>query len=64
MGYFINVEVAAIDPPRAAKLAEEHARELGLSIIGVEEVTRTGKSSSSEAKVLAISGKSYFPTGH
>ena len=64
MGYFINVEVAAINPSSAAKLAEEHARELGLAIVGVEEITRTGQSPSSEAKVLAISGKSYFPAGH
>ena len=64
MGYFINVEVAAISSSSAAKLAEEHARGLGLSIVGVEEVTRTGRSSSSEPKVLATSGKSYFPTGH
>jgi hypothetical protein len=48
----------------AAKLAEQYARELGLSIVGVEEITRTGRSSSSEPKVLSTSGKSYFAIGH
>lgn len=64
MGYFMNVEVAAINPSSAAKLAEQYARETGLSIVGVEEITRTGRSSSSEPKVLSTSGKSYFPSGH
>lgn len=64
MGFFVNVEVAALNASSAAKLAEEHTRELGLNIIGIEEITRTGRSSSSEPKVLSISGKSYFPIGH
>ncbi len=64
MGYFINVEVAAIDPSSAARIAVQYAQELGLSIVGVEEITRTGRSSSLEPKVLSASGKSYFPSGH
>jgi hypothetical protein len=64
MGYFMKVEVTANNSSSAAKLAEEYARELGLTIIGVEEITRTGRSSSSEPKVLSTSGKSYFPSGH
>ena len=64
MGYFINVEVAAINRSSAAQLAEQYAREKGLSIVGVEEITRTGQSSSSEPRVLSNSDKSYFPSGH
>ena len=64
MGYFMNVEVAAINRSSAAKLAEQPAREIGLSIVGVEEITVTDRSTSSESKVLSASGKSYFPSGH
>jgi hypothetical protein len=64
MGFFMNVEVAAINPSSAAKIAKQYAREVGLSIVGVEEITRTGRSSSSEPMVLSTSGKSYFPIGH
>lgn len=64
MGYFTNVEVAATTSTRAAKLATDYARKLGLTIVGVEEITMTGRSSESEPKVLSTSGKSYFPAGH
>ncbi|HEU4510319.1 MAG TPA: hypothetical protein VFR78_18945 [Pyrinomonadaceae bacterium] len=61
MGFFINVEVAAPDPTNAAKVARKRARELGLTIVGVEEITKTRRTSSSGPGVLSISGKSYFP---
>ena len=64
VGYFMNIEVAANNPTGAAKLAEEYAQELGLNIVRVEEITRTGRSSTSQPKVLSTSGKSYFPSGH
>jgi hypothetical protein len=62
MGFFMNVEVAAHDPTNAAKLARKGARELGLTIIGVEEITRTRRACSSGPGVLSMSGKSYFPS--
>jgi len=62
LGYFLNIEVAASSPALAVELAEERARELSLTIVGVEEVTETRQTSSLEAKVLSVSGKSYFPT--
>jgi hypothetical protein len=34
IGYFMNIEVAAPDPPHATELALDRARELGLSITG------------------------------
>jgi hypothetical protein len=61
MGFFMNIEVAAPDSTDAAQLALERARELGLSINGVEEITKTRRTSSSGPEVLSISGKSYFP---
>ena len=61
MGYFMNIEVAAYSPTTAVKLSEERAKELGLTIVGVEEVTETGQISTLESKVLSVSGKSYFP---
>jgi hypothetical protein len=61
MGFFMNVEVAAPDPTSAAKLARKRARELGLRIVGVEEITRTRRTSGSGPAVLSMSGKSYFP---
>ena len=61
MGFFMNLEVAAPDSKHAAELALERARELGLSINGVEEITRTKRSSGSGPEVLSTSGKSYFP---
>jgi len=64
MGYFMNFEVAARDPIQAEELARQRARELGLNVVGVEEITDTTKSFSSSPQVLSTSGKSYFPTGH
>jgi hypothetical protein len=64
MGYFMNFEVAAPNQRTAIKIAEERALELGLTIVGVEEVTATGRTRSSEPTILSTSGKSYFPTGH
>ena len=61
MGFFMNVEVAAPDSTDAAKLARTRARELGLRIVGVEEIKKTRRTSSSGAGVLSMSGKSYFP---
>jgi hypothetical protein len=61
LGYFINVGVAASDPTHATKLALERARDLGLHITAVEEITKTRRKADSEAQVLSISGKSYFP---
>lgn len=61
MGFFMNVEVAAPDPTNAAKLARKRAREMGLSIVGVEEITRTRRTSTLGPGVLSVSGKSYFP---
>ena len=61
MGFFMNVEVAAPDPTNAVKLARKRARELGLRIVGVEEITKTRRTSSSDVGVLSVSGKSYFP---
>jgi hypothetical protein len=60
LGYFMNIEVAAFSPTSAVHLAEERAEELGLTILGVEEVTETQQTSGLEAKVLSVSGKSYF----
>ena len=60
MGYFMNIEVAAFNPTLAVELAEERAQELGLMILGVEEVTETRQTSSLESRVLSVSGKSYF----
>jgi hypothetical protein len=62
LGYFMNIEVAAFDPAAAVGLAKERAQELGLTILGVEEVTETRQTSTREAKVLSVSGKSYFPS--
>lgn len=62
MGYFINIEVTASNPTTAVKLAEERAQDLGLTIVGVEEVTETRQTSELKLKVLSVSGKSYFPT--
>ena len=64
MGYFMNFEVAAPTQSTAVKLAEKRALELGLMIIGVEEVVATGRAPNSEPAVLSTSGKSYFPAGH
>lgn len=64
MAYFMNFEVAAPNQGDAIKLAEKRALELGLTIVGVEEVTLTGKTSKLEETVLSTSGKSYFPAGH
>jgi hypothetical protein len=64
MGYFMNVEVAANSPTGAAKLAEEYAKERGLTIVGVEEITETERRLSSAPRVLSTSGKSYFPKGN
>jgi hypothetical protein len=62
MGFFMNIEVAASDSRHATELALERARQLGLTITGVEEITRTRQTSSSGEGVLSsISGKSYFP---
>jgi hypothetical protein len=63
LGYFMNFEVAARDPSQAEQLARERAQQLGLNIVGVEELTDTTKSFSSDPQVLSTSGKSYFPTG-
>lgn len=63
MGYFMNIEVAAPDSRHAEQLALERARKLGLTISGVEEITKTTQTSSSGPEVLSISGKSYFPIG-
>ena len=62
MGYFMNIEVTASNPTTAVKLAKERAQALGLTIVGVEEVTEKCQTSKSESKVLSVSGKSYFPT--
>jgi len=62
--YFMNFEVAGRDPIQAEKLARERAQELGLKVVGVEEIAEKSKSCSSDPQVLSTSGKSYFPTGH
>ena len=61
MGFFMNIEVAAPDSTHATELALERARQLGLSITGVEEITKKRRMSNSGPEVLSISGKSYFP---
>ena len=61
MGFFMNVAVSAHDSTEAVELALERARELGLSIKGVEEITKRRRTSSSGPEVISISGKSYFP---
>jgi hypothetical protein len=64
MSYFMNFEVAAPNQGIAIKLAEKRALELGLTIVGVEDVTATERTRSSVPGVLSTSGKSYFPSGH
>jgi hypothetical protein len=61
MGFFMNIEVSAPNSTHAVQLALERARELGLSIKGVEEIVETRRTSSSGAGVLSMSGKSYYP---
>jgi len=61
MGFFMNIEVAALDSTGAVQLALERADALGLSIKAVEAITKTRRTSSSGPEVLSISGKSYFP---
>jgi hypothetical protein len=61
MGFFMNVEVAASDSSAAVQLALERAGELGLSIKGVEEITKTRRTAGLGPEVLSVSGKSYFP---
>lgn len=63
LGYFMNFEVAARDPIQAQKLARERAQELGLKVVGVEEIIETSKFSDLGPQVLSTSGKSLFPTG-
>ena len=63
LGYFMNFHVAALDVIQAESLARDKARELGLKIIGVEEITEIRKDSNSDPRVLSMSGKSYFPVG-
>ena len=65
-GYFLNIEVASAHAKRAEALACTKARELGLSIVGVEEITEIeGTYSRSLSRVISVSGKSYFPLeGH
>lgn len=61
LGYFINAEVAAPDPTIAAEVAGKRAQEVGLEIVGVEEITETDQTSSVGPEVFSMSGKSYFP---
>jgi hypothetical protein len=64
LGYFINIEVAALTPDQASTFALKSAQEGGLTITNVEEILETNTiSDAAVPEVLSVSGKSYFPAG-
>jgi hypothetical protein len=57
----MECEVETATRTAAVELALERAGELGLSIKGVEEITKTRRTAGLGPEVLSVSGKSYFP---
>jgi hypothetical protein len=62
-GYFVSMDVIAPNAQSASTIAQDHARHLGLSIVGVEEVE--DKASLRGAKspgIVKVYGRSFFPS--
>ena len=59
-GYFVTLDVAALDEDAAVGLARGHAESTGCVIVAKEEVECRGECASPVAEVLSMSGRSYF----
>lgn len=64
-GYFVNMQVACDTPDEAERLARAKAREIGLNIVGIEEVVQLeGTETLATPQVTFVSGRSFFDKGH
>lgn len=62
--FFTTVSVAATSQEEAESIAVLHAKESGCSSIRIEETTLVGENDDSgSARILGMSGRSYFPSG-
>ena len=61
-GYFVKIEVACDKHVQAERLARVKAEEIGLNIVGIDEVLKTDRMLDRiTPQVIFVSGRSYFP---